>query len=253
MISIAIVGSGRVAKQLFDVFNKSSLSDVSLILGRSEEALSGFKNVKTSINWNVPIAADLVLIAVSDKAIAEVSSKLICPNTVVCHVSGAVPLTAIEGHPNKGVFYPLQTFGSDSPLDFKIIPILIEASDKKTELFLQNIARDISERVQILNSEKRKNLHLSAVWVNNFSTFLFGEAQEFCKNKSIDFTLLEPLIRQTIENTIKYGAQKVQTGPARRRDNTTVAAHLKMLESDLHKNIYRTLSNAIGEKYAHEL
>jgi len=253
MISIAIIGTGRVAKQLFNVFQKSSLSEVSLVLGRSKEALLAFGNVKTSTNWTLPIAENLILIAVSDNAVNAVSSKLICPNAVVCHVSGTVPLKSLKAHFNSGVFYPLQTFGSNSPLSFKAIPILIEATDKKTELFLKNIASDISERVQILNSEKRKNLHLAAVWVNNFSTFLFGEAQEYCKNKSIDFTLLEPLIRQTIENTIELGAHKAQTGPARRGDSTTLAAHLTMLESDLHKNIYKTLSNAIGEKYAHEL
>src|SRR5262245_47954941 len=56
--------------------------------------------------------AELVLICVPDRTIAEVASA-IDPGPWVAHVSGATPLTALEPHSKRLSVHPLQTFALD--------------------------------------------------------------------------------------------------------------------------------------------
>ncbi|MCW1954177.1 MAG: DUF2520 domain-containing protein [Flavobacteriia bacterium] len=253
MISMTIVGTGRLAKQLYILFKDRTDVQLQLVLGRSVERLQTFEGVPSSSDFSKNITSDIVVLAVSDHAIQSVSDQLNCPNSLVCHVSGSVPMSHLSAHKEHGVFYPLQTFGENSQIDFKYIPLLLEANTTKSMSALENLAILISDRVQAMDSQKRRELHLAAIWVNNFTNYLAGAAQDFCQSKTIDFSLLHPLLKQTLENIIKIGPSKAQTGPARRGDQQTIQAHLALLENAHDKNIYHSLSKAIAKKYAHEL
>ena len=111
----------------------------------------------------------------------------------------------------------------------------------------------MSSRVDFFDSNKRKSIHLAAVWVNNFSNFLFSEAASYCKSNEIDFKLLGPLMEQTVHNALDLGPDMAQTGPARRGDTNTIKSHIASLESVSQKKIYQYISDAIQEKYKHEL
>ena len=63
-----------------------------------------------------------------------------------------------------GDFYPLQTFSENRNITFNDIPVFIEASDKITLNLLSEISNKLSTNVNYLNSEKRKILHLAAVF-----------------------------------------------------------------------------------------
>ena len=253
MISIAIIGTGRLAHQLFHLFNSLDGVLVSLVLGRNKQALEAFKNTITSTNFKAPIKEQLVFIAVSDNAIAEVSSCINVPNGIVCHVSGSVSLEALKDHSKRGVFYPLQTFGSSEKMSFKEIPILIEGVNETVFQTLFSLATEVSSCSLSMDSSKRRSLHLAAVWVNNFSNFLYTQAAEFCKNQEVPFELLGPLMEQTVKNALTLGPEVAQTGPARRGDTNTMNAHIESLPTEEQKKIYQYISNAIQEKYKHEL
>jgi predicted short-subunit dehydrogenase-like oxidoreductase (DUF2520 family) len=146
MISIAIVGSGRLAFQLFGVLRTLKGYEVSLVLGRSEPALEVFKHTRTSTDFKAPIKEQLVFIAVSDHAITEVSSRIHVPNGIVCHVSGSVSIEVLNHHANRGVFYPLQTFGASEIMSFKEIPLLIEGVNESVFQTLFSLASEVSNR-----------------------------------------------------------------------------------------------------------
>ena len=59
-----------------------------------------------------PGGADVVLLCVPDRAIAEVAAA-IEPGPWVAHVSGGTPLTALEPHTRRFSLHPLQTFTHD--------------------------------------------------------------------------------------------------------------------------------------------
>lgn len=253
MNSIAIVGTGRLAKQLFHLFHHKENTKVTAVLGRSAHAHASFNSSVYQTDFHIPLQAQYVFLAVSDAAVETVSNLILAPEALVCHVSGSVPLSALSSHQNRGVFYPLQTFGSEEPMDFKNIPLLVEANSPENEAKLRSLAQSISNQVQVLSSDSRKKLHLAAIMVNNFTNYLMGMAEDFCNNHQLDFKMLQPLMEQTIENMITKGAAEAQTGPARRGDHSTLQAHIELLDKDIEKEIYTTLSKAITQKFAHEL
>tara|TARA_B110000977_G_scaffold191095_1_gene262761 strand:+ start:1116 stop:1946 length:831 start_codon:yes stop_codon:yes gene_type:complete len=253
MISIAIIGTGRLARQLFHLFNSLEGYTPSLILGRNEGDLAQFKNTQTSSDFNKTILEDLVFLAISDRAIETVSNQINAPNALVCHCSGSIPISALKKHTATGVFYPLQTFGSNEFIDFSKVPLLLEASQREGIEKLSTLAQEVSSHVDLFDANKRKSIHLAAVWVNNFSNFLFSEAAAYCNSKDIDFKLLGPLMKQTVHNALDLGPDIAQTGPARRGDTNTIKTHIASLESISQKKIYQYISDAIQDKYKHEL
>ena len=72
-------------------------------------------------------------------------------------------------------------------------------------------------------------MHAAAVIVNNFTNYLYGVAETFCKEENIDFNLLKPLIKETANRIEDHSPLDVQTGPAKRGDVITLSKHLKLL------------------------
>ena len=155
MISVLLVGKGNVATHLHDTF----LSIDKLV----------FTQISSRDLKNIP-KADITIIAVSDDAIAEVSSKI--KNTFVVHTSGACSINELKNTTNKGVFYMLQTFSKDKKVDFNEVPFCLEAENKKDEEQLIALANLIGEKIYSINSEQRKALHVAAVFVNNFTNYM---------------------------------------------------------------------------------
>jgi predicted short-subunit dehydrogenase-like oxidoreductase (DUF2520 family) len=85
--------------------------------------------------------------------------------------------------------------------------------------------------VALLDSAQRLRLHLGAVFASNFTNHALGIAHQLLAEAKLDFNLLAPLVRETMEKAL--GAQPspfaVQTGPAVRHDAPTLAAHTAAL------------------------
>lgn len=250
MLKIVILGTGNLAKHLYSAFSKPNHVKIVQVVGRNREALGLFSaHVSTSNDFNAIVDADLYLIAVKDDAITEVSGHLLDKEGLVAHTSGAIGLNAIQPK-NKGVFYPLQTFTKGKTVDFRSIPICIEAQQKKSLETLKKLAGSISKNVHHIDSEQRKKLHLAAVFVNNFTNYLYGVGEELCLEEGLSFDLLKPLIMETAEKVQNISPKDAQTGPARRNDVKSMESHLELLNKKEHITLYKLLSQAI--KRAHE-
>ena len=227
MISILIIGNGNVATHLY-------------------KALLNVAKVKvlkiSSRNITVVPQADISILAVSDNAIAAVSSKII--NSFVVHTSGSFPMEALQNETNKGVFYLLQTFSKEKPIDFSKIPICIETTNKENYALLETLAKTLSKNVYAINSEQRKALHVAAVFVNNFTNHLYTIGKDLCKNNQVPFEILQPLIQETAEKIKTLSPEEAQTGPAIRNDQKTIDSHLAMLNPN-QQNIYSILTKSI--------
>ncbi|MFN3137488.1 MAG: Rossmann-like and DUF2520 domain-containing protein [Allomuricauda sp.] len=253
MLSIVILGTGNLAKHLFDAFLKAEDIHVAQVVGRNKEALSQFsEQCSVSNDFGTIADADVYLIAVKDDAIAEVSSHLLTKKGLVAHTSGAIGLEVIQTD-NKGVFYPLQTFTKGKSVSFQSIPICVEAESKQSLDLLRTLARSISENVHHIDSEQRKKLHLAAVFVNNFTNYLYGIGESICLDEGLTFDLLKPLILETAEKVQHLTPKEAQTGPARRNDSESMEAHLELLNDEEHITLYKLLSQAIKKRHEEEL
>lgn len=253
MISVVLLGTGNVSKNLFESFLNNSDIDVVQVIGRTQASLAYFKDrAKTATDWgNLPIA-DICILAINDDAIEEVS-KLLNTDSLVIHTSGSVPIKALQLHKRYGVFYPLQTFTAQKIIALDEVPICIETEWEEDLEQLNKLGALLSNRIVSLSSEKRKMLHLSAVFVNNFANHMYTIASQICKENNLDFELLKPLIKETAAKLDTLTPEKAQTGPAKRGDFKTLHEHLTLLEEPQHREIYKLLSNAIKASYGEKL
>ena len=255
-MSIVIIGTGNVATNLASVFKKK-ITDKIHIHGRTESSvkqLAGKINASYSVDINnIPYNSQLYILSVSDDAIQEFSENSVLKekidNNLVVHTAGSISLDILKSlSGNYGVFYPLQTFSKIKLIDFKDIPICLEASSGFNYDKLAKYAFQISENVRRVNSEQRKFVHLAAVFAGNFSNRMFAIAESILKEKQIDFDILLPLIKETVDKVKINSPGKVQTGPAVRNDIEVLKKHKELLSDyeDLQK-IYSFVSKNISD------
>lgn len=254
MLKVVLIGTGNVARQLFRALQGSGKSHVVQVAGRNPAALGYFSRDTATAGLNgIDPGADIYIIAVSDDAIAAVSELVTDPEKLVVHTSGSVDIKALSGSYRKGVCYPLQTFSKDREVNFREIPVCIEAEDKKDLAVLQELAEAISGMVLEVSSEKRRSLHLAAVFANNFTNHLYHISHELLRKEMLPFTLLLPLIKETAAKVNQMLPYDAQTGPARRDDRAVIRKHLQLLENQHQREIYALLSNTITDTYAKKL
>ncbi|MBP2282342.1 putative short-subunit dehydrogenase-like oxidoreductase (DUF2520 family) [Flavobacterium sp. CG_23.5] len=250
MTKVIIIGSGNVAQHLIVAFQNSQNSGTEIeliqVFSRQKESVSHLLDLdKITDDFDTLLEADLYIIAVSDDAIADVSSQLPFKNRLVVHTSGSIPLDSLNENNRKGVFYPLQTFTKNKDVDFRIIPICLESENATDFQLLEKVAKTISDKVFVINSEQRKALHVAAVFVNNFVNHLYQIGQEICQEHQVPFEILKPLISETAQKVMILSPEDAQTGPAERNDTNTIEAHEAFLSNENHATIYKTLTQSI--------
>ena len=111
------------------------------------------------------------------------------------------------------------------------------------------MATKLSTSVTSIDSEKRKILHLAAVFACNFPNFLYSVAEEILVDKELPFDLLRPLIVETASKIIETSPEDVQTGPAIRDDQKTMDDHMRMLEEyPGYRDVYQMLTKLLIDK-----
>ena len=246
MIKVVIIGSGNVAQHLISAFAKSdAVAVIQNFVRTKENATHLLDSHKITTNIKTLAEADIYIISVSDNAIAEVSSQLNFQNKLVVHTSGNNAMDDLDEKNRSGVFYPLQTFSKSKEIDFNEIPICLEAQNSADYQLLETLAKSISEKVFSINSQQRKSLHVAAVFVNNFTNYLYQIGNDICQKNNIPFEILQPLIQETANKILTLSPNDAQTGPAKRNDTQTINAHLNFLSDENQKEIYKLLTKSI--------
>ncbi|MBP6758743.1 MAG: DUF2520 domain-containing protein [Flavobacterium sp.] len=246
MIKLVLIGSGNVAQHLIQAFAKSNKIDIVQVFSRKKETLAHLLDShKITTTFNDLAEADLYIIAVSDDAIAAVSSQLPFVNRLVVHTSGSVSIDALDKKNRNGIFYPLQTFSKKAEIDFSQIPICLESETESDFELLKEVAETVSRNTYKINSEQRKALHVAAVFVNNFTNHLYQIGNEICNDNNLPFEILKPLIQETANKVMTLSPKDAQTGPAIRNDQQTIAGHLAFLKDENQKKIYQLLTQSI--------
>ncbi|WP_299315015.1 DUF2520 domain-containing protein [uncultured Aquimarina sp.] len=254
MITIVILGAGNVAQHLYTAFlNKKSVAIIQCYNRKGIRIHKDQKEGTVTNDLNNLKKADLYILAISDDAIEKVSSALPFHNRLVVHTSGSAPIQAIDHKNSRGVFYPLQTFSAKKKIDFSELPFCIEADQKQDVITLKNLASIVSQKIYDVSSDQRSVLHVAAVFVNNFTNYMFSIGNEICKENNVPFEILLPLIQETAKKIIEIEPDIAQTGPAIRKDVKTIDRHLKILKDDSQRQLYKMLTKAIQSKYGKEL
>ena len=162
------------------------------------------------------------------------------------HTSGSVPMSVFGNLRHHGVIYPLQTFSKERRVDFSRVPLFIEGNNYLSLHVARLTAEKVSGDVRELDSDKRQQLHLAAVFACNFANHCYELAAEVLERHDLGFDALLPLIEETAAKVQTMHPRDAQTGPAVRFDENVISRHLDMLadEPRLH-DIYALMSKSI--------
>lgn len=247
---ITIIGSGNVATHLAAAFKNAGHRIIQVYSRDMQHAALLAYHVGAEAIDKLESAnpeTDIFIISVKDDFIPLIAERLSGHGKPIAHTSGATDLQALLNFTaNAGVFYPLQTFSKNKEVDFLSVPLCIEGANEQITKQLVELARTVSNNVYAISSAQRKVLHLAAVFACNFPNYLYNAAQQLLAQNDMGFEMLRPLILETAQKVQNHLPAEVQTGPAIRNDENTMAAHLQMLdnEPDL-KRIYELLSQEI--------
>ena len=253
MLSVVVIGTGNVARQLCLAWQDNSTVKVVQVVGRTPDKDRILEGHKVTSIGEIVTHADCYIIAVSDSAIATVSQDLTVSDVLVVHTSGSVSIDALKEHHRRAVLYPLQTMSSGREVDFTQIPVFLETFQDGDRAVLEQLADSLSDTSYWIDSVNRRQLHVTAVFLNNFTNHLHHLAELRCKEVGIDPSVLQPLLEETVSKAIEMGPYRAQTGPARRGDLNVMEDHIKMIEDRTQREIYRILSQSIQSTYENEL
>ena len=261
-MKVSIIGAGHLAWHLAKALERAEVA-VNEIYARDIRKAAALAD---ALYAAVPVnhldftlsKSEVFFLCISDDALETVAPRLLLPDgAVLAHTSGARPLSVLNGavspyHGKRvdcGVFYPLQTFSREVPVDFDQIPLLVESADARALATLTALAQRLSRKVLRVNGHERLVYHVSAVFSCNFTNHLWAMSKEILESENLDFGLLKPLIVETV-NKMMEAAHPAdgQTGPALRNDRQTLEAHRRFLQDDEDLiRVYTTLSESIAD------
>ena len=254
---IVIIGAGNLATNLGKALHAKGycISQVYSRTKSSAESLAGVlaTDYVTDLE-QVRNDADLYIVSLKDSALVELIPEIVSgrQNALFIHTAGSVPMNIWEGNvPRYGVFYPMQTFSKSREVDFKDIPVFLEAVNEADLGVLHEIASDLSSNVREATSEQRRYLHLSAVFACNFTNHMYALAETLLAKYNLPFDVMLPLIDETACKVHELSPVEAQTGPAVRYDENVIDKLLELLSDEpemrelyekISKNIYKLKS-----------
>lgn len=230
-MKVAVIGTGNVGTLFAKIFETEPISP---------RTLEG-----------MPSDADLYIISVSDSVVREVAERLPAVEGIVVHTTGSVGIEVLSDIKCKGygVMYPFQTISKGRLLPPSSIPLLIEGCDDETLARIEDCAREYGfTHIEKADSEKRRRVHLCGTFACNFTNAMIGISQKILSETDIDVKIIQPLVEETIAKLRTLPAKEAQTGPAVRKDLSTLLTHktlLKELKMNEEADIYNIMSDYI--------
>jgi predicted short-subunit dehydrogenase-like oxidoreductase (DUF2520 family) len=230
-MNIAIVGSGRAAGALAIAASRRGHA-ITSIEGRNAASVA---LLRASIDVS-PGKPDLRIIAVSDDAIPEiaaVAAELGDPVPTV-HVSGAVPVSALQPIASTGVqtgsMHPLQTLPDAqrgaARLEGAWMAITAEEPLRSE---LHDLAVTLGCRPFDLDDDVKPLYHAAAAAAANYTLTTLDLSLALFEAAGVPFEAAHPLIEAIIANAFDLGPAGALTGPVARGDAATVARQVEAI------------------------
>lgn len=251
-MKIVFVGAGNLATGLSLEMQRVGMT-ISQVYSRTEESAQTLAKklgcIWTTVPEQIIADADLYIFSVKDTVLPDLIKQIKPNNGLWVHTAGSVPMSVFEGHVERyGVFYPLQTFSKDRRISLDGVYIFLELHQPEDEKILRKVAKALTKQVQVLPSEKRKYLHLAAVYTCNFVNHMYVLAGKVLGEADIPIEVLTPLIDETAAKIHDMAPLDAQTGPAVRFDREVIEKHQALLSDQAMKSLYQLISQNIHKE-----
>ena len=234
---LGIIGGGRAAWAFGSTWQRIGWP-IGGVATRSPSPIANLLGAEATTIASLAGRVDLFLIAVSDRAIAEVAASIPRTRATIFHPSGA--LTSVRGGFS---LHPLRT-----------LPPVGEPSDlRDTLLVFEGAHRDIAARIAsaagarfaVIAPERKLLYHAAAVFGSNYVAALLDIAEELIGIEGARGDLAA-LAESAVANWRSHAGRERFTGPAARGDRQVLERHLAALRDRPElAEIYRLLAQTI--------
>ncbi|MEQ1772625.1 MAG: Rossmann-like and DUF2520 domain-containing protein [Burkholderiales bacterium] len=249
MKTLNIIGAGRVGRTLTALWRRQNVFDIQDVFNRtpgSARAAVAFIGAGRAVDALAGMRpADVWMLATPDGELAGVAESLAASGILragdtVFHCSGALPSVGLRAAIIKGVsvasVHPLKTFADpgDAVRSFAGTYCVAEG-DAAALALLKPAFEKLGARVTEIDPQFKTIYHAASVIVCNYLTVLM-EAGLQCYEKAglpraTASMMMEPLVRETVDNVFRLGTVKALTGPIARGDHAVVARQLDALHT----------------------
>ena len=239
---LRVIGAGRAGRSLAGALSLAGWQ-IAELLGRGAPVEEAARDV------------DVLVIATPDAAIAPVALR-VAPRaeTLVVHLSGAVGLDALAGHPRRAGLHPLVSMPDER----------VGAERLRADAWfgiagdpaVSSIVDALGGRSFPVRDEDRAVYHAAACVASNHLVALMGQVERLAGAVGVPLEAYLDLARESLANVAAMGPAAALTGPVARGDEDTVDTHRRAIDPreraayDALADAARRLARARGGEHA---
>ena len=266
-MNIGFIGAGKVGFSLGRYFAENGISLSGYYSLHVQSAAEAAKFTGSEVYYELPDIvrdSDVIFITVPDGAVREVYESIKAlgiAGKYICHCSGA--LSAAE------VFTDIKSFRASGYSIHPLFPIsskyesfkelhnayfCIEGDELHISVWEELFIR-LGNGVKIIPGSRKSEYHAACAISSNLVCGLAAKSLSLMKDcgfsESEALKAFEPLILSNIRRILAVGPVEAMTGPVERNDIETVRRHIRCLDSDTDREMYKAVSRKLVE-IAHE-
>jgi predicted short-subunit dehydrogenase-like oxidoreductase (DUF2520 family) len=232
-LSLGIIGSGRAAWAFASTWKRIGWPVTGMATRGAEWTIAPGRSIAKLAD-----ESDILLVAVTDRAIEEVVATIPDTNAIIVHPSGALP--ALRGgfslHPLKALV-PV-----GEPSDLAGALLVFEGAHRDVA---ERIATAAGARFAEITAGQKARYHAAAVFGSNYVAALLDIAQELIGIANVREDIAA-LAHSAVDNWVAHADARRFTGPAARGDSAVIDSHLAALRDRPElAEIYRLLAARI--------
>ncbi|HZN24487.1 MAG TPA: DUF2520 domain-containing protein [Burkholderiales bacterium] len=249
MKTLNVIGAGRVGRTLASLWSEKHTFEVKDVLdGKPDGARAAVAFIGDGIAVEAIEAmrpADVWMITTPDRAILAsvqtlAGAGLLRQGDIVFHCSGSLASSELAFARTLGAHvasvHPLKTFADprEAVRTFVGTHCAGEGDRGAMDVLVPAFER-IGGRVAEIDPQFKTIYHAASVIVCNYLTALLETGLRCYERTGLSretaTAMIEPIVRETLDNVLELGTADALTGPVARGDDAVVARHLHALEA----------------------
>jgi len=255
-----ILGCGKAARTVARAWIQAGLVEVQAVCNRSrssaEDALRFLGQGRPVNSWQEFPRAQLLLMGVPDKAIPPLAAQvaeegIVHPGMIIFHLSGALDSRVLSPARTCGAYlaslHPAMTFADPDRAvrEFHRCWCTLEGDPEATGV-LSSLVQAAGAKILTIEPASKLLYHTALVITCNYLVAILEAGLRALEQAGIigevAFSVIQPLVEETLRNCWELGTAGALTGPIARGDVEIVSQELQILKgSPQLAEIYRSL------------
>jgi len=244
---IALIGSGNLAQALGPALRNAGYRIASVGFRdtpsskKRARALGKKLGARAVPVRDVQLLSDIIWLCHTDDALAKTANELAHEpgwnGKIVFHSSGALPSTILAPLQQAGAhtasLHPMMTFVPGTAPRMRDVPFAVEG-DRKAVTMARKIVADIGAESFVIEKSSKTLYHALGSFSSPLVVATLVTAERVGRaaglTRSQARKVMEPILRQTLNNYLERGAAAAFSGPIKRGDLETTRRHLHELK-----------------------